>query len=66
MKSIINLLEEASKNVRICRSCRNLCVLGTGSQIILICKITKRFKSYDEPCDCNAYQQKSESIVVEY
>jgi len=41
-----------------CRHCRNLRVLGTGSQIILICTVTKRFKNYEDPCDCGCFQRK--------
>ena len=49
-----------------CRSCRNLYVLGTGSQIILICRVTKRFKNYEDSCDCEGYQPKMESTMIEY
>jgi len=42
----------------ICRYCRNLQVIGTGSQIILICTVTKRFKNYEDPCDCGRFQRK--------
>jgi len=58
MKNITNPLKETSKNVGTCRNCQNLRVLGTGSQIILVCKITKRFKDYDNPCDCGAFKPK--------
>jgi len=42
----------------ICRYCRNLHVIGTGSQIILICTVTKHFKNYEDPCDCGCFQRK--------
>jgi len=42
----------------VCRNCQKLKVLGTGSQIILICTITSRWKNYEDPCDCERFEEK--------
>lgn len=34
-----------------CRDCHSLFILSTGSQIISVCLVTKRFKNYGELCD---------------
>jgi len=44
----------------ICRYCRNLHVLGTGSQILLICTVTKKSVNYEDPCDCGCFQRKED------
>lgn len=41
-----------------CRGCRHLAVIGTGSQILMICKVTRRDVSYEHECDCGAYTPK--------
>jgi len=43
-----------------CRNCRNLYVLGTGSQILRICRITKRDVDYNDPCSCGRFEKKED------
>ena len=42
-----------------CRNCRNLIVIGTGSQILRICRITKRDVDYNDPCNCGKFEEKT-------
>jgi len=41
-----------------CQNCAHLYVLHTGSQIILICRKTGRWKNYEDPCDCGGFKKK--------
>jgi len=41
-----------------CRNCAHLYVLGTGSQIILICRVTKRDVDYNDSCSCGKFEMK--------
>jgi len=47
-----------------CRNCAHLYVLGTGSQIILICKLTKKWKNYEDSCDCGGFEKKVKKFAL--
>jgi len=41
-----------------CRDCTHLYVLGTGSQIILVCTVTKEFVDYEKEA-CEHFERKN-------
>ena len=53
-------------NEPICRNCKNLLVLETGSQIILICTVTKRHHSYSDRCDCGCFKRKEKTSLEDF